>query len=181
MLKRKAAACVTAAARSTAEPVQMQAQAAEAIEAASSLEVAGDARSRPCSIADDLPQRAAMLLRQWQTVNDSERQIDEVSGTHGRGGACRARGGGPPERRCGLQAVRNRSTEQSARRHEVCRVLAAALPTLEAAPRRDAAAWQTVHTNDGFASLAAYGCVQGWRFTVVPSAERSDVVETSRS
>ena len=69
MLKRKAAACVTAAARSTAEPVQMQAQAAEAIEPASSLGVEGDAVDL-AAIADDLPQLQQMLLRQWQTVKD---------------------------------------------------------------------------------------------------------------
>ena len=77
MLKRKAAACVTAAARSTAEPVQMQAQAAEAIEAASSLEVAGDAVDL-AAIADDLPQLQQMLLRQWQTVKDCERQMTKI-------------------------------------------------------------------------------------------------------
>ena len=77
MLKRKAAACVTAAARSTAEPVQMQAQAAEAIEAASSLGVEGDAVDL-AAIADDLPQLQQMLLRQWQTVKDCERQMTKI-------------------------------------------------------------------------------------------------------
>ena len=77
MLKRKAAACGTAAARSTAEPVQMQAQAAEAIEAASSLEVEGDAVDL-AAIADDLPQLQQMLLRQWQTVKDCERQMTKI-------------------------------------------------------------------------------------------------------
>ena len=77
MLKRKAAACVAAAARSTAGPVQVQAQAAGAIDAASSLEVEGDATGL-AAIKDDLPQLQQMLLRQWQTVKDCERQLAKI-------------------------------------------------------------------------------------------------------
>ena len=76
----------------------MQAQAAEAIEAASSLEVEGDAVDL-AAIADDLPQLQQMLLRQWQTVKDCERQMTKIKKARtvsggGSGGGTGVRGGG---------------------------------------------------------------------------------------